>query len=109
VTVRATMSMEMTLAGACLMAAMIWSCDKADPCQELVRAVCSAEEPRSEHCERVENWLVETMRASEGERRQLTPDQREIACKAIFENPEVLERYRDEARRAVPPGQAPSP
>jgi hypothetical protein len=109
VTVRAAMTLGMTLAGACLVAAMAWGCDKTDPCQELVREVCSHEAPGSEHCKRVEIWLVGTMEAADGERRQLTPDQREIACKAIFENPEVLERYRDEARRAVPPDPAPSP
>jgi hypothetical protein len=89
-----------------LFGAVASGCEKTDSCRELVREVCSESDLGSEHCKRVETWLTGAMEASEGEIKRLTPEQRDIACKAIRENPEVLERYRDEARRAVPPEQA---
>jgi hypothetical protein len=97
------------LAAASLIVTMALGCKKNDSCRELVREVCNESELGSEYCKRVETWLAGAMEASEGEVRQLTPDQRDIACKTIRDNPEVLERYRDEARRAVPPDQTRAP
>lgn len=94
--------MSITLLVASLLALAVPGCDDDRACRQLVQELCAAAEQASQaSCDQAEAWLARTMMAPEGELRRLAPDQREIACQAIRDNPEVLERYRDEVRRAL--------